>query len=68
MKLRDIRPRFPGNLRRAIDALRGVAGGDLAALIGTIEAAPASTVIVRAAYGGTRIVDMLVGDPLPRIC
>lgn len=53
---------------RAFDALRGVPGGDQAAIIGTIEAAPACTVLVRAAYGGTRVIDMLVGDPLPRIC
>jgi len=25
-------------------------------------------VVLRTAMGGTRIVDMLVGDPLPRIC
>jgi hydrogenase expression/formation protein HypE len=24
--------------------------------------------VLRTAMGGTRIVDMLVGDPLPRIC
>jgi len=25
-------------------------------------------VLVSTRYGGSRIVDMLVGDPLPRIC
>jgi hydrogenase maturation factor len=25
-------------------------------------------VLVTTLYGGSRIVDMLVGDPLPRIC
>ena len=29
---------------------------------------PAGAVLVGTRYGGTRIVDMLVGDPLPRIC
>ena len=29
---------------------------------------PAGTVLVTTLYGGSRIVDMLVGDPLPRIC
>ena len=53
---------------RALDAVQRVAGGELATLVGTIEAAPASTVLVRAAYGGLRVIDMLVGDPLPRIC
>ena len=28
----------------------------------------AESVVLRTAFGGTRIVDMLVGDPLPRIC
>jgi hydrogenase expression/formation protein HypE len=25
-------------------------------------------VLLKTEFGGTRIVDMLVGDPLPRIC
>ena len=29
---------------------------------------PPGLVLLRTAFGGTRIVDMLVGDPLPRIC
>ena len=29
---------------------------------------PAGIVVLLTAFGGTRIVDMLVGDPLPRIC
>jgi hydrogenase expression/formation protein HypE len=53
---------------RALDALRRVPGGELASIVGTVEAAPSSTVLVRAAYGGLRVIDMLVGDPLPRIC
>ena len=53
---------------RALAALRRVAGGDSAARIGRVELAPARTVLAAAAYGGTRVVDMLVGDPLPRIC
>ncbi len=36
--------------------------------IGHIADEPAATVVVRTGFGGTRIVDMLVGDPLPRIC
>jgi hydrogenase expression/formation protein HypE len=53
---------------RALDALRAVPGGDAAAIIGRVEVAPARTVLAVASYGGTRVVDMLVGDPLPRIC
>ena len=33
--------------------------------IGEIADEPAATVVLRTAFGGTRIVDMLVGDPLP---
>ena len=29
---------------------------------------PPGLVLLRTAFGGTRIVDLLVGDPLPRIC
>jgi hydrogenase expression/formation protein HypE len=53
---------------RALDALRGAPGGEASAIIGHVDAVPARTVVAIAAYGGTRVVDMLVGDPLPRIC
>jgi hydrogenase expression/formation protein HypE len=53
---------------RALDALRSVPGGEAAAIVGRIDIAPARTVVAVASYGGTRVVDMLVGDPLPRIC
>jgi hydrogenase expression/formation protein HypE len=52
----------------ALGALRAAPGGEGAALVGEIRAEPAAAVLVATAYGGTRIVDMLVGDPLPRIC
>jgi hydrogenase expression/formation protein HypE len=29
---------------------------------------PPGLVLLDTAFGGSRIVDMLVGDPLPRIC
>ncbi|HWK09245.1 MAG TPA: hydrogenase expression/formation protein HypE [Vicinamibacterales bacterium] len=53
---------------RALEALRGVAGGESAAIVGRVDVAPAGTVLATTSYGGTRVVDMLVGDPLPRIC
>ena len=37
-------------------------------MIGEIRADPAGLVVLVTPLGGTRIVDMLVGDPLPRIC
>jgi hydrogenase expression/formation protein HypE len=42
--------------------------GPDAALIGEVRADGLPLVLAETPYGGTRIVDMLVGDPLPRIC
>ena len=39
-----------------------------AAIIGHVADDPAGIVLLKTAFGGTRIVDLLVGDPLPRIC
>lgn len=58
----------PEIAEQALQAVRAVPGGEEAALIGEIAAQPIATVITRTRYGGTRVVDMLVGDPLPRIC
>jgi hydrogenase expression/formation protein HypE len=52
----------------ALTALRSHPLGVDAARIGEIAAEPKSIVVLRTAFGGTRIIDMLVGDPLPRIC
>jgi hydrogenase expression/formation protein HypE len=52
----------------ALDALLHTPGGQEAALIGEVRDQPAGAVLVTTRYGGSRIVDMLVGDPLPRIC
>jgi hydrogenase expression/formation protein HypE len=49
-------------------ALRSHPLGDGAAVIGHVADDPPGLVLLRTAFGGTRIVDMLVGDPLPRIC
>ena len=53
---------------RALDAVRSVTGGEGACLIGEVRADHAGTVVGITLYGGTRAIDMLVGDPLPRIC
>jgi hydrogenase expression/formation protein HypE len=52
----------------ALRALHGVEGGHEAAIVGEVREQPAAAVLVTTAYGGSRILDMLVGDPLPRIC
>lgn len=53
---------------RTLDAVRTVPGGAEARLIGTVTDEHSGTVVARTPYGGSRVVDMLVGDPLPRIC
>jgi hydrogenase expression/formation protein HypE len=52
----------------ALAALQAAPGGQAAAMIGEVREQPACTVLVSTLYGGTRVIDMLVGDPLPRIC
>jgi hydrogenase expression/formation protein HypE len=58
----------PGQAEAALRALRADPMGSSAARVGEIHADPPGIVVLRTAMGGTRIVDMLVGDPLPRIC
>ena len=52
----------------ALHALRKTPGGEDAVLIGEVDDEPRGAVLVTTLYGGSRLVDMLVGDPLPRIC
>jgi len=52
----------------ALAALRDHPLGRDAARIGEIRATPPGIVVLVTPFGATRIVDMLVGDPLPRIC
>ena len=58
----------PESADAALDALRSAPGGEGAAMIGEIRDTPAGTLVASSSYGGVRVVDMLVGDPLPRIC
>jgi hydrogenase expression/formation protein HypE len=58
----------PAVAERALDALRGVAGCEGAALIGEVRQEPPGMVLVETSFGGRRVMDQLVGDPLPRIC
>jgi hydrogenase expression/formation protein HypE len=58
----------PGDAERGLAAVRAIPGGERATLIGEVREAPARTVLGVMPYGGTRSIDMLVGDPLPRIC
>lgn len=42
--------------------------GKEARIIGEVQEAPSGMVLLKTAIGGTRIVEMLSGDQLPRIC
>ncbi|MBE0417022.1 MAG: hydrogenase expression/formation protein HypE [Coriobacteriia bacterium] len=52
----------------ALSAMRSAPYGEDAAIIGEVGDSPAGTVYVRTSFGATRIMDMLVGEQLPRIC
>ncbi len=58
----------PEEAETGLAALRSHPLGADAAEVGEIVTEPAETVVLRTGFGGSRIVDMLVGDPLPRIC
>jgi hydrogenase expression/formation protein HypE len=52
----------------ALAALRGAPGCEQAADIGEVRTEPPGMVLVETSFGGRRVMDQLVGDPLPRIC
>ena len=52
----------------ALAAIRSVPGCEQAAEIGEVRTEPPNMVLVETAFGGKRVMDQLVGDPLPRIC
>jgi hydrogenase expression/formation protein HypE len=52
----------------ALGALRSVPGCAESAEIGEVRTEPPGMVLVDTAFGGRRVMDLLAGDPLPRIC
>jgi hydrogenase expression/formation protein HypE len=58
----------PDEADAARAALQGHRLGRDAVKIGDIREEPPGIVVLLTPIGGRRIVDMLVGDPLPRIC
>lgn len=52
----------------ALAAMRGHPTGARAAIVGRAGDGPAGRVTMRTAFGGSRVVDTLVGEQLPRIC
>jgi hydrogenase expression/formation protein HypE len=52
----------------ALAAIRSTSVGKDAAIVGEVRRDPEGMVLLKTRFGGTRVVDMLIGDPLPRIC
>jgi len=58
----------PHAAARVLDAMRRVSAGQGAVRIGEVTDRDVSRVVMRTSVGSRRIVDMLVGEQLPRIC
>lgn len=58
----------PEEAEHALKVLLSDPLGRQAAVIGEVREEPAGMVFLHTVIGGTRVLDMLVGDPLPRIC
>jgi hydrogenase expression/formation protein HypE len=58
----------PESADDALESLRGNELGRDAAVVGEVRDDPPGMVLLETAFGGSRVVDMLAGDPLPRIC
>jgi len=58
----------PGVSERIVSAMRDHEHGRAAALIGTVDRSAPGMVLLETAAGGSRIIDMLQGEMLPRIC
>jgi hydrogenase expression/formation protein HypE len=57
-----------GDADRVLQAMRGNLYGREASIIGEVQAQNPGRVVMKTRIGSSRIVDMLTGDPLPRIC
>ena len=58
----------PGMAEQLVAAMKRNRYGSAACIIGEVTPEPQGIVAMRTGFGGTRIVDMLAGDQLPRIC
>jgi len=58
----------PESADAALAALRAAPGCEGAAEIGEVKTDPPGMVLIETAFGGKRVMDLLAGDPLPRIC
>jgi hydrogenase expression/formation protein HypE len=51
-----------------LEAMRGAQYGEEAVIVGEVAETHPGRVLMKTAFGSTRIVDMLLGEMLPRIC
>jgi hydrogenase expression/formation protein HypE len=58
----------PGQADKVLETIRSNEYGHDACIIGEVVPAPPGKVFMQTRIGGTRIVDMLTGEQLPRIC
>ena len=58
----------PDEAPSALEAMQRHPLGADAAVVGEVTGEHPGMVVLRTGFGGSRIVDLLVGDPLPRIC
>ncbi len=53
---------------RVLAAMRATQYGEESVVIGRVQATPQRRVLLKTSIGSTRVVDMLAGEMLPRIC
>jgi hydrogenase expression/formation protein HypE len=58
----------PGHADALLTAMRATPAGATASRVGTVVDGEPGRVVVRTLIGSRRVVDMLVGEQLPRIC
>jgi hydrogenase expression/formation protein HypE len=58
----------PEDAQSVLEAMRRTRYGEDAVIVGEVLAKPAGRVLLNTALGSTRVVDMLAGEMLPRIC
>jgi hydrogenase expression/formation protein HypE len=58
----------PADAERVLAGMRTHPAGRSSVIIGNVVADHPGTVVMKTAIGGSRVVDMLSGEQLPRIC
>ena len=53
---------------KALEVMRKVPVSETSVRVGRVEQSPGGTVVLQSRIGGNRVVDMLSGEQLPRIC